>query len=74
MHIGNKPSHTEGCILVGQTQSTDFVGNSTQAYQQVQDLVFGAGFTQLQIRKAAPKHGTINFTFVDKEPGLTGHA
>lgn len=73
MHIGNKPSHTEGCILVGQSHSTDFVGASTKAYQQIQDFVFGAGFTRQQIRKAAPKHGAINFTFVDKEPGLTGH-
>jgi peptidoglycan hydrolase-like protein with peptidoglycan-binding domain len=74
MHIGNKPSHTEGCILVGQSHSTDFVSNSTQAYQQVQDFVFGAGFTRQQIRKAAPKHGPINFTFADKEPGISGYA
>jgi len=74
MHIGNKPSHTEGCILVGKTHSQDFVGSSTDAYQQVQDFVFGPGFTRQQIREAKPQHGIINFTFVDRAPGISGYA
>ena len=30
-HRGNKPEHTRGCILVGQTRQQDFVGNSRLA-------------------------------------------
>lgn len=74
IHIGNQPSHTEGCILVGNSYSENFVGDSTNAYQKLQDFVFGSGFSREQIRKAAPKHGTINVTFADQTPGISGYA
>ena len=74
IHIGNQPSHTEGCILVGTSYSENFVGASTQAYQKLQDHIFGPGFTRQQIREASPKHGLINATFSDQTPGLTGYA
>lgn len=32
IHSGNKAEDTEGCILVGQTKSTDFIGNSRVAF------------------------------------------
>lgn len=31
MHNGNFPGDTRGCTLVGETRSTDFVGNSVKA-------------------------------------------
>lgn len=33
IHPGNTDKDTRGCILVGQTQSKDFVGRSRPAYQ-----------------------------------------
>lgn len=40
IHPGNKAEDTEGCLLVGQTRSPDFVGQSRAA--------FGALFPKLQ--------------------------
>jgi peptidoglycan hydrolase-like protein with peptidoglycan-binding domain len=62
-HIGNDPGDTEGCILLGTTYSADYVGNSTAAYQLLQDAVFGPGFTRQQIRDAKPAHGKITAEF-----------
>jgi hypothetical protein len=33
IHAGNRPEHTEGCLLPGRTKSVDFVGNSRVAYR-----------------------------------------
>lgn len=32
IHIGNGPMDTKDCIIVGQSRSPDWVGNSTQAF------------------------------------------
>lgn len=32
IHFGNAPTDTNGCILVGQNRSVDFVGNSRSAF------------------------------------------
>ena len=35
IHYGNAPNETEGCILVGLTRETDFVGSSRDAFTQL---------------------------------------
>jgi hypothetical protein len=35
IHYGNGPENTHGCILVGQTQSLDFIGNSRAAFAEL---------------------------------------
>lgn len=33
IHSGNKPEHSEGCILVGRSRAADFVGQSRLAFE-----------------------------------------
>jgi len=35
IHAGNTNHDTEGCILVGQTRSTDFIGKSRKAFDKL---------------------------------------
>ena len=35
IHPGNTDADTEGCILVGQTEDTDFIGNSRAAFNRL---------------------------------------
>jgi hypothetical protein len=35
IHSGNTAKNTLGCILVGQTRSVDFIGNSRSAYKSL---------------------------------------
>ena len=44
IHSGNKAEDTEGCILVGQTRSLDFIGNSKKAYDKL--------FKKMQLAKS----------------------
>ena len=39
IHWGNDASNTEGCILVGQTQSADFIGSSRAAFEDLYDEI-----------------------------------
>lgn len=42
LHIGNSPEDTEGCILVGSTQSRDFIGGSEAAYREIYPVIADA--------------------------------
>jgi hypothetical protein len=42
MHAGNKPEHTEGCLLAGLTVAKDFVGNSRVAMTGLQPKIQAA--------------------------------
>ena len=48
-HRGNKPSHTRGCILVGQTRQQDFVGNSTLAMDLLMKEVINLGGEKINL-------------------------
>lgn len=43
IHAGNTNHDTEGCILVGQTRSNDFIGKSRKAYDKL--------FKKMQVSK-----------------------
>src|SRR5262249_6892104 len=62
IHPGNTDADTEGCILVGQTKATDFIGKSRAAF----DVLFpkiqaaaqtGKGFLEVTADRA-PNNGT----------------
>lgn len=50
IHPGNTDADTEGCILVGTTCLTDFVGNSRLAFGKLLDKMYKAGSIQLIIK------------------------
>jgi hypothetical protein len=49
MHWGNSAKDTEGCILVGQTIATDFIGHSRDAYTALLQKFQGESGAQLQV-------------------------
>tara|TARA_Y100000114_G_scaffold28390_1_gene24166 strand:+ start:3051 stop:3590 length:540 start_codon:yes stop_codon:yes gene_type:complete len=48
-HRGNKPSHTRGCILVGQSRQRDFVGNSTLAMNLLMKEIINLGGENIKL-------------------------
>lgn len=42
IHWGNTPDDTEGCILVGKTRGTDFIGKSREAYALIFPQILAA--------------------------------
>lgn len=45
VHVGNYPKDSEGCILVGLSQSRDFVGNSKDAFERLMHKLGKEAFT-----------------------------
>lgn len=45
IHVGNYPKDSEGCILVGLSQSRDFVGNSRDAFERLMHKLPKESFT-----------------------------
>lgn len=39
IHIGNYPTDTLGCILLGMSKGIDFIGDSTKAYKTVYPII-----------------------------------
>lgn len=39
IHAGNKPEHTEGCLLVGKTKDVDFIGESKSTFSELLKLL-----------------------------------
>ncbi len=58
IHPGNTDGDTEGCILVGQTRSEDFVGSSRAAFRAL--------FAKLQAARAIGSK--VRITVVDASP------
>lgn len=52
IHPGNKAEDTEGCILVGDTISTDFIGNSRIAFDRLFKKLEEADSIELTIEDA----------------------
>jgi len=42
IHVGNYPSDTLGCLLVGKTQGDDFIGGSRAAYEMIYSTIVDA--------------------------------
>lgn len=49
IHSGNTAENTDGCILVGTTQSVDFVGGSRKAFDQLFGILSTAALSADQI-------------------------
>jgi hypothetical protein len=46
IHPGNTPANTEGCILVGETKSENFIGQSRVAFDQLFEKLKAASATE----------------------------
>lgn len=53
IHSGNQPQHTEGCLLVGKTKDTDWVGSSKKA------------FSDLFIKLSQEAPGSIQISYIN---------
>ncbi len=49
IHTGNKPSHTKGCLLPGENYSDNWVGNSVDAYNELNSYLKKRGGDGIRI-------------------------
>jgi hypothetical protein len=49
IHSGNKAEHTHGCILLGNSKSKDFIGNSKKTYKEFLKLLGDFDILKLKI-------------------------
>lgn len=49
IHNGNRPSHTDGCLLIGTTRSTDFVGASVDALTKLKKYLNRVGIENVSV-------------------------
>lgn len=54
IHVGNYPADTAGCILVGMTKGTDFVGQSQMAFNKLMQRLTGVDDITLTIEDTCP--------------------
>jgi hypothetical protein len=64
IHWGNYPADTEDCVLVGQTRSTDFVGESLEAFAALFPKILSA------IEAEAVVEITIKDPFMVSDPDM----
>jgi hypothetical protein len=79
IHPGNTDADTEGCILVGQTEDTDFIGNSRAAFNKLFPKIQAAAqkekiFLEVTSVAAEATHGAAAATRGRAAPPMRGLA
>lgn len=65
VHPGNYPNDTEGCLLVGETESRDFVGSSRVSFIQLNEYLLKVGLPRAIIYDPVNNVPTVSGASVD---------